>query len=142
MLHTPCSRIWPLVGEKLLGMYSTEPDSGAAMAVEDAATLAECLKSSPRKETLRSALDLHESLRIPRTKAVHEASVIHGHTIHLADGPLQEARDAAMRPEVEGKHYVDTPNQWSDPLTQHFCYSYDAIEEVRKLLRERSGGAT
>ena len=124
----------------LLAGLSAYTCLGAAMAVEDAATLAECLKHFPTKEKLRSALDLYESLRVPRTKAVHEASVLHGYTIHLADGALQEARDAAMRPEVEGKHFVDTPNQWSDPLTQHFCYGYEPIDEVYKLLQAKSHG--
>ena len=116
--------------------------AGAAMAVEDAATLAECLKNFPRKSTLRSAVDLYESLRIPRTKAVYEASVSHGYTLHYPDGPIQQARDAAMRPEVEGKHYIASPNQWSDPTTQRFCYEYDPIEEVYKMLQERPDGTT
>lgn len=110
---------------------------GAAMAVEDAATLAECLKIFPQKHELRSALDLYETLRIPRTKAVQEASILHGHTLHYPDGPLQRARDAAMRPEVEGRHFADSPNQWSDPATQQFCYNYDPVEEVYKMHKKR-----
>ena len=112
------------------------------MAVEDAACLAECLKSFAGKDMLRSALKLYEKLRIPRVKAVQEASNLHGITLHFADGPLQEARDAAMRPEVEGRHFVDSPNQWSDPMTQQFCYNYDAVEEVYEALRYKSRGRT
>lgn len=105
------------------------------MAVEDAATLAACLKAFPRRETLRTALDLYEKLRIPRAKSIQEASVLHGYTLHYPDGPLQEARDAAMRPEVDGEHFIESPNQWSDPTTQLFCYGYDPISEVGKELQ-------
>ncbi|KAJ9602227.1 hypothetical protein H2200_013347 [Cladophialophora chaetospira] len=115
---------------------------GAAMAVEDAATLAECLKIFPRRDTLRNALDLYEQLRIPRTRAVQEASDLHGFTLHYPDGPLQEARDAAMRPEVEGVHFVESPNQWSDPMTQQFCYGYDAVEKVYETWRNNSKDPT
>ncbi|KIV92258.1 hypothetical protein PV10_06715 [Exophiala mesophila] len=115
---------------------------GAAMAVEDAATLAACLKAYPRKETLRPALDIYEKLRIPRTRAIQEASVLHGYTLHYPDGPLQEARDAAMKPEVEGEHFIESPNQWSDPATQLFCYDYDPISEVDNEVRHlKSNGS-
>ncbi|OAP60201.1 hypothetical protein AYL99_05203 [Fonsecaea erecta] len=108
---------------------------GAAMAVEDAATLAEILKEFPRRETLRKAVSLYEKIRIPRAKAIQEASILHGYTLHYPDGPLQEARDTAMKPEVEGKHFIRSPNQWSDPATQLFCYDYDTISEVHKELQ-------
>ena len=108
------------------------------MAVEDAATLAECLKNFPHRDELRSALDLYEQIRIPRARAVQEASNLHGITLHYADGPLQQARDAAMRPEVEGRHFIESPNQWSDPMTQQFCYAYDTIEQVREALHPES----
>ena len=112
------------------------------MAVEDAATLAACLKAYPRKETLRTALDIYEKLRIPRTRAIQEASVLHGYTLHYPDGPLQEARDAAMKPEVEGEHFIESPNQWSDPATQLFCYDYDPISEVDREVRHlKSNGS-
>ncbi|KAK5189031.1 hypothetical protein LTR92_010990 [Exophiala xenobiotica] len=109
---------------------------GAAMAVEDAATLAECLKVHPGKDSLPKALDLYQKIRIPRAEAVQEASDLHGFILHYPDGPLQEARDAAMRAEVEGIHFPESPNQWSDPMTQQFCYNYDAIDQVYQALRD------
>ncbi|KAK5189022.1 hypothetical protein LTR99_011152 [Exophiala xenobiotica] len=105
---------------------------GAAMAVEDAATLAECLKRLHSKDELRHAVDMYERLRIPRCKLVQEASLLHGYLLHYPDGPLQHARDAAMRLEVEGKHFIASPNQWSDPTTQLWCYTYDPVEDVRR----------
>ena len=108
------------------------------MAVEDAATLAECLKksSTSSKGSLRHAIDTYEKLRLPRCKLVQEASVLHGHTLHYPDGPLQRARDAAMRPEVEGRQFSASPNQWSDPTTQLWCYGYDPIDEFRRYWEE------
>lgn len=108
------------------------------MAVEDAAALAECLKVYPHKDTLRTAIDVYESIRIPRTKAVQESSVLHGYTIHYGDGPLQQARDAAMRPQVDNEHYIDSPDQWSDPTTQGFMYSYDVRDAVHEALHQRA----
>ena len=103
---------------------------GAAMAVEDAAALAECLSFMATEEDLGAALEIYEDVRIPRVKQVHEASVVQGQTLHFPDGPVQEARDAAMRPEVEGTSYVDTPNQWSDPTMNAWIYPYDVIADV------------
>lgn len=107
------------------------------MAVEDAAALAEILKVYPHKDTLRTAIDVYENIRIPRTKAIQESSVLHGYTIHYADGPLQEARDAAMRPQVDNEYYIESPDQWSDPMTQRFCYQYDVRDGVHKALHKR-----
>lgn len=110
---------------------------GAAMAVEDAAALAECLDFAASKQDLRDALQLFQDVRIPRVKHVHEASVLHGQTLHFPDGPVQQARDAAMRAEVEGRHFVESPNQWSDPTMQVWCYSYNVVEEVKRIGAER-----
>ena len=40
--------------------------------------------------------------------------------------PEQEARDESMRPEVEGRHFLVSANQWSDPRTLWWAYGYDA----------------
>jgi len=111
---------------------------GASMAVEDAAALAECLSFITRKHDIHKALKLFQDIRIPRVKHVHEASVLHGTILHFPDGPAQQARDAAMRAEVEGKHFVESPNQWSDPTMQVWCYSYDVVEEVRREWAKRN----
>ena len=107
------------------------------MAVEDAAALAECIDFIFTKEDLGSVLRIWEEIRIPRVKYVHESSVLHGTILHFPDGPEQEARDAAMRAEVEGGQFVESPNQWSDPTIQVWVYSYDVIEEVRAVCSKR-----
>lgn len=101
---------------------------GAAMAVEDGAALAAALgrmgAASPQE--LGFALRVFERERVRRSSMMQEASMVNAMIWHFGDGPLQEARDAAMRAEVEGRHFLSSPNQWSDPVTQNWAYGYDA----------------
>ena len=106
------------------------------MAVEDGAALAEALRLASNKEGIPQALKVWEAVRIQRTGQMQEASFLNGKLWHFSDGPEQQARDAGMRPEVEGRHFMRSPNQWSDPSTQRWCYSYDAEEEIRKAWRK------
>ena len=110
---------------------------GAAMAVEDGAALAEAIDQIGSLEELSDALHVWETVRITRTGQMQEASLINGRLWHFADGPLQRARDEAMRPEVEGKQFLSSPNQWSDPTTQRWCYGYDAELEIRQAWERR-----
>jgi salicylate hydroxylase len=87
------------------------------MAVEDGAALAEILSKIDNKDQIPTAMKVFEKERIQRTSQMHQASLINGKLWHFTDGPEQEARDAAMRPEVEGRPFLESPNQWSDPLT-------------------------
>jgi len=102
------------------------------MAVEDAAALAEVLSLITSRSQLHSALQVFERVRILRTGQMQEASLRAGSIIHFADGPKQRLRDEAMRPEVEGRHFIQSPNHYSDPVTQNWVYGYDAESEVRK----------
>jgi salicylate hydroxylase len=90
---------------------------GAAMAVEDGAALAEVLSKIDNHNQIPTAMKVFATERIKRTSQMHQASLINGKLWHFADGPEQEARDKAMRPEVEGRPFLESPNQWSDPLT-------------------------
>ena len=110
---------------------------GAAMAVEDGAALAEALHQITSPKDIPAALQIWESVRILRTSQMQEASLVNGKLWHFADGPMQRARDEAMRPEVEGRQFVSSPNQWSDPTTQRWCYGYDAEAEIRLAWEKR-----
>ncbi|KKY32762.1 putative salicylate hydroxylase [Diaporthe ampelina] len=99
---------------------------GAAMAVEDGAALAVALGRITSPKQVGFALRVFEAERVRRTGMMQEASMVNSMIWHFGDGPLQEARDEAMRPEVEGKHFLSSPNQWSDPVTQEWAYGYDA----------------
>lgn len=119
---------------------------GAAMAVEDGAALAVALGRITSPRQIGFALRVFERERVRRTGMMQEASMVNSMIWHFSDGPLQEARDEGMRPEVEGRHFLSSPNQWSDPVTQEWAYGYDAErvmesawEEAVDELIERSG---
>ena len=99
---------------------------GAAMAVEDGAALATVLNLIDKRSLIPLALTVFEKERLKRTSQMQEASLINGILFHFPDGAEQEARDEAMRAEVEGRHYSFSANQWSDPVTQWWAYGYDA----------------
>jgi salicylate hydroxylase len=116
---------------------------GAAMAVEDGAALAESLSHvySLSDSELGKALGIFQSVRVLRSSQMQEASLVNGTIWHFPDGVEQQARDAAMRPEVEGRHFIESPNQWSDPVTQSWAYGYDAVEAIREAWAEEQKAA-
>jgi salicylate hydroxylase len=105
------------------------------MAVEDGAALAEALSDVTIVGDLTSTLKKFENVRLQRASQMQQASLMNGMLWHFPDGPIQEARDAAMRPEVEGRQFNQSPNQWSDPATQTWAYGYNAADEMREELR-------
>ncbi|KAH0527335.1 hypothetical protein TsFJ059_002347 [Trichoderma semiorbis] len=109
---------------------------GAAMAVEDGAALATSLSHVTDLSELPKALSIFETERMKRSGQMQEASLVNGKLWHFEDGPEQQARDEAMRPEVEGRHFIQSPNQWSDPVTQAWAYGYDAEEEIEKRWKQ------
>lgn len=113
--------------------------TGAAMAVEDGAAFAESLDHAKSLEDVDKALEIFEAVRMKRTSQMQEASHLNGKIWHFPDGVEQEARDAAMRPEVEGRHFIQSPNQWSDPVTQSWAYGYDAVAAIREAWEASEG---
>jgi salicylate hydroxylase len=67
---------------------------GAAQAIEDGAALASILKAIPND--VPEALRRYEEARKPRATRLQEASAANRTRFHLADGPEQQVRDAAM----------------------------------------------
>lgn len=100
------------------------------MAVEDGVALARSLSHMQSSDQLHDALAIFETVRSIRAGQMQEASLLNGRLWHFADGHLQEARDAAMRPEVQDLPFSHSPNQWSDPTTQMWCYGYDTEHEI------------
>lgn len=100
------------------------------MAVEDGIALARSLSKISHPSELAHALAIFERVRIDRAGKMQEASLLNGKLWHFPDGPVQRARDAAMRPETRGEPFSHSPNQWSDPATQMWCYAYDADVEI------------
>lgn len=110
--------------------------TGAAMAVEDGLALSRTLTKLSHITHLPHALQIFEKVRIPRATKMQEASLLNGKLWHFPDGPLQQARDKAMRPETVGEVGSHSPNQWSDPATQMWAYGYDAEGEVDRVWGE------
>ncbi|KAM0208733.1 hypothetical protein ACHAQD_011484 [Fusarium lateritium] len=106
---------------------------GAAMAVEDGAALAAAISKINHKDQLTTALRVFERERMSRSYGMQSASLVNGRLWHYPDGPLQQARDDGMRAEVEGKPFVESTNQWSDPVTQIWAYGYDAEDAIEEL---------
>lgn len=69
---------------------------GAAMAVEDGATLGECLDRCQDVKDLPRGAAAYESLRKRRCEIIVSGSHEHGSVWHLPDGEAQQERDAAM----------------------------------------------
>jgi 2-polyprenyl-6-methoxyphenol hydroxylase-like FAD-dependent oxidoreductase len=69
---------------------------GAAQAIEDGASLAECLAKVGRRD-VPDALRAYEVLRLPRTSRIQAASRDNMIRFHLPDGPLQCERDLQIR---------------------------------------------
>jgi salicylate hydroxylase len=139
---------WPLIGNNSLDSWVSASSrlvilgdaahamvpymsQGAAMAVEDGAALAVALNNISSTAELKFALRTFEKERKTRTSKMQEASMVNAMIWHFPDGPEQRARDAAMRPEVEGRSFQTSPNQWSDPVTQAWAYGYDAEDAMQ-----------
>lgn len=103
---------------------------GAAMAVEDGIALSRSLSHMTSRDQLQKALSIFQEVRKKRAGHMQEASLLNGKLWHFPDGSLQQARDEAMAPEVQGIPFSHSPNQWSDPATQMWCYGYDAEEAI------------
>ncbi|KAL2837449.1 hypothetical protein BJX68DRAFT_280196 [Aspergillus pseudodeflectus] len=112
---------------------------GAAMAVEDGVALARALGNISSKTDIAQALEVFEEVRAGRTRMMQGASLLNGQLWHFPDGPLQQARDEAMRPETQGIPFSHSPNQWSDPATQMWAYGYDTEKEIDEAFRRRKG---
>ncbi|KAJ5677469.1 Salicylate hydroxylase [Penicillium maclennaniae] len=100
---------------------------GAATSMEDGAFLAKCVESVVHgKLSLREAIGIYEAERMPKAYEKQQVSFINGAIWQLPDGPLQEGRDAAMAPELQGKYFVRSSNLYGDPQTVLDVYGYDA----------------
>ena len=79
LLGDACHPMYPFMGQ------------GAAMAIEDGATLATCLRAigNPAEALLH-----YERLRLPRVTRLQQMSRANKTRFHMPDGPAQRARDA------------------------------------------------
>lgn len=107
------------------------------MAVEDGVALARALHNVSFKTDIAQALEVFEEVRTERTRMMQDASLLNGQLWHFPDGPLQQARDEAMKSETQGVPFSHSPNQWSDPATQMWAYGYDSEKAIDEAFRLR-----
>ena len=100
-----------------------------------AAALATALSYARNKGDVPRVLDVFEVMRSLRTKQMQQASHMSSILWHFADGPVQQARDAAMEAEVKGEHFEYSANQWSDPVTQQWAYGNDAVGAIAERVQ-------
>jgi salicylate hydroxylase len=93
---------------------------GAAQAIEDAATLAHCLRTG-EGASVEQALLRYEQVRRPRASQVQRMSRGREVRNHLPDGPQQRQRDAELA--------------CGDPLRDNgWLYAHDVDAAARALV--------
>lgn len=106
------------------------------MAVEDAVTLAECLRRASSPEDIPCLMRLYERFRMDRCYTILDGARNNGAIWHLPDGEEQRIRDERMKScslPREG-YNGDNPNKWSDPKFQPWMFGFDAREDVHTPL--------
>jgi salicylate hydroxylase len=106
LLGDACHPMYPFMGQ------------GAAMAIEDGAALAACLRSfgDPTE-----ALQNYERLRLPRVTRLQEMSRANKIRFHMPDGPAQEVRDA---------EWAKAADRSPNALRWLYEFDADAVEPV------------
>jgi len=106
LLGDACHPMYPFMGQ------------GAAMAIEDSAALAACLRGfgDPTE-----ALQNYERVRLPRVTRLQEMSRANKIRFHMPDGPVQEARDA---------EWAKAADRSPNALRWLYEFDADAVEPV------------
>ncbi|OAP55113.1 hypothetical protein AYL99_10813 [Fonsecaea erecta] len=107
---------------------------GAAMALEDAAALAECVDRAADRTDLPVLMGHFQDIRRDRCYRIQREARELGEMWHIPDGPEQERRDQDMRQaSLEDSWSVatsDNPNRWGDAKFQPYLFGYDAFQEA------------
>lgn len=106
---------------------------GAAMALEDAAAMAECVARATDPRELPVLMRHFQDIRRERCYQILREARQLGEMWHLPDGPDQETRDQQMRQsghEAWSVSKSENPNRWDDSKFQPFLFGYDAFKEV------------
>ena len=69
------------------------------------------------------ALQAYEKSRKQRAETVQQSGSANRITLHLPDGPEQQARDEQFRLSMTGG---SNPDRWTDRETQNFLWGWDA----------------
>jgi salicylate hydroxylase len=138
--HTPLSK-WTHGGVALIGdaCHPTLPhlSQGAAMSIEDAATLAEVLTLLPSggvdPEAIAKALQVYHLLRKDRTATLVEMADHSSRTLHLGEGKAKELRDQMFE---EAKRTGKNPDKWASADVQKMIFEHDCIKDAQERFNE------
>lgn len=110
------------------------------MAIEDAATLAECLERVKTADGISNVLKAFQEIRGPRCKLVQEWSIIKGKRATLPDGTEQENRDQKLKSFnawVKSKHWdkvhIDELPELESPSWKAWLIGHDAVGFVSRI---------
>ncbi|KAF7587842.1 hypothetical protein BBP40_006665 [Aspergillus hancockii] len=135
-LHSPL-KTWIKGGVALIGdaCHPMLPyvAQGAAQAVEDAAALGILLSTISSKREIPLALRAYEKSRKQRAETVQQSGSENRITLHLPDGPEQQARDEQFRLSMTGG---SNPDRWSDRETQRLLWGWDAEKAALEAWNE------
>ncbi|KAI1503929.1 hypothetical protein F5X99DRAFT_80387 [Biscogniauxia marginata] len=140
--HRPLES-WTLGAVALVGdaCHPTLPHlaQGATMAIEDGATLAECVsRAPPGGLALARALKVYELLRKDRTTAMVDLAAFSGRALHLGEGKAKEERDRQFA--LAREKGAPIPDKWASPEVQDMLYSYDCVKEAGEKFDELFAG--
>lgn len=105
---------WPqvcLLGDACHPMLPYQ-SQGAAQALEDAVVLGRCLTGLSDPGQIPQALDRYQQRRLARASEIQAGSFANRAVFHLADGPQQRARDAALA--TQGSDFKAYEGAWAD----------------------------
>ncbi|KAK7958327.1 hypothetical protein PG988_013175 [Apiospora saccharicola] len=133
---------WTLGSAALLGdaCHPTLPHmaQGAAMAIEDAAVLAEVVSLTPGAgvdpEALAKSLRVYELLRKETTWNRVEMAAFSGRTLHLGEGEAKQERDQQFA--MAKQKGAPVPDKWASPEVQQAIYSHDCMKEAADKFSE------
>ncbi|KAM6521488.1 hypothetical protein FSOLCH5_006241 [Fusarium solani] len=139
--HKPLDT-WTLGGVALLGdaCHPTLPhlSQGAAMAIEDAAVLAEAVSLVPGggadRQELAKTLKVYELARKPRTSTLVELAALSARTLHLGEGKAKEERDRQFAAaKTKG---APVPDKWASPEIQKMIFEHECVGDIRERFKE------
>ncbi|KAI9868237.1 MAG: hypothetical protein M1813_006982 [Trichoglossum hirsutum] len=106
---------------------------GANSSLEDGAVLGYLLGKASSKGQVKDALEMYQRLRKARGEAIVKESSRQRDSLHLPDGPAQEARDATLLSQLGASEIKpDFPIRWACPKVQAWLFGYDAYKEARE----------
>ena len=108
---------------------------GAAMAVEDAATLGAVLSHLRSVDELPQLLKVFYELRLKRVHSVQRGSWTNRFFIHMGPGPMLDMRETIFKT----GDYPGSPNLMGNTLFQDYLYGFDATKYAQHAFETRFG---